>query len=999
MDTQNQNFIAMKTTLTILLAFFFGALFAQNECDETAVLLSLQTGSFAYEIDFDIVDPNGDIVFTLSEADTVYIQDNSFFAYDLCLPAGCYVVNMYDSFGDGWNGATLTVSYGQEMFPLPSLETGDEGSTFFGVNDPDCVPVIPGCTDAAALNYQPWATEDDGSCEYPFSCEDGVAASLYICTFSNGNQVELDLLTEDGVEIISVDNLGNGTIEYFEVCLPADGCLLALMSNNSGPNGWFNGYFWINVNGQQVVTGALPNGYQNETIAFSLSDNGCPVFGCTDPEALNYNEEAVEDDGSCTYPIDCGDENHILVTLTEGVFPGEISWELLDENGDVLAVGTGNGALENEFCAPDGCYTLNLYDSFGDGWNDAIISVAANGAEILTTGLLEGDFGQAGFGLNNSDCEVFEVPIPGCTDTEALNFNPSANTDNGSCIYPIENDLCANATPLNQGVQQISNLGAIENEGVWGDCWAFGNGEGEQSSVWFTFTTPSEPSVIDIEAYGDGSFTLTDTQFGLFEECGGEMIACDGNGGDGLFSAFHFNCNDLELNTTYILMVDGYFGNAGTCLLSYWVTPGCDAIPGCTDPEALNYDPEADEDDGSCVYPLECDNNQLTIVVESGTWGGEIWWELLNPEGDSLYVAMGGNYFSNQTFIEESCIDDGCYQLNLYDNFGDGWNNASISLSLNGTLLFEGTLEDGSFGAFSISVNTEDCPEIEQAVYGCTDPNANNYNPEATINDNSCLYDILGCTDPLALNYNPNANVDDDSCIYPEPCESNELLILIDSGNWGGEISWNIVSASQDSVYVAGGGGYFSNQTVLETHCVEDGCYNIILYDSFGDGWNGGSISIIMNSDLLFEGTLDEGSIGSFPLAVNSDCDDDEAILGCTDPSAMNYDPAATEDDGSCAYGMYEGPMAALEATEPDVLLFPVPVIDDATVDVLNGDGAEAMIITVFDMTGKVVYLKDFGLDQTRLRTRIPSSQFAAGIYMLHVQNGSFTYTTRLIKQ
>ena len=29
--------------------------------------------------------------------------------------------------------------------------------------------------------------------------------------------------------------------------------------------------------------------------------------------------------------------------------------------------------------------------------------------------------------------------------------------------------------------------------------------------------------------------------------------------------------------------------------------------------------------------------------------------------------------------------------------------------------------------------------------------------------------DVCGCTDPTALNYNPNANVDDGTCILPEP--------------------------------------------------------------------------------------------------------------------------------------------------------------------------------------------------------------------------------------
>ena len=33
--------------------------------------------------------------------------------------------------------------------------------------------------------------------------------------------------------------------------------------------------------------------------------------------------------------------------------------------------------------------------------------------------------------------ELSTVPIYGCTDSDALNYNPQANTDDGSCEYPV----------------------------------------------------------------------------------------------------------------------------------------------------------------------------------------------------------------------------------------------------------------------------------------------------------------------------------------------------------------------------------------------------------------------------------------------------------------------------------------------------------------------------------------------------------------------------------
>lgn len=51
-------------------------------------------------------------------------------------------------------------------------------------------------------------------------------------------------------------------------------------------------------------------------------------------------------------------------------------------------------------------------------------------------------------------------------------------------------------------------------------------------------------------------------------------------------------------------------------------------------------------------------------------------------------------------------------------------------------------------------------------VYGCTDVNAINYNPEANKNNGTCKYEIKGCADRKAKNYNKNANVSDGSCLY-----------------------------------------------------------------------------------------------------------------------------------------------------------------------------------------------------------------------------------------
>jgi len=51
---------------------------------------------------------------------------------------------------------------------------------------------------------------------------------------------------------------------------------------------------------------------------------------------------------------------------------------------------------------------------------------------------------------------------------------------------------------------------------------------------------------------------------------------------------------------------------------------------------------------------------------------------------------------------------------------------------------------------------------------GCTNPSALNYNPNATIDDGTCIPIIRGCTNSRAQNYNADANTDDGSCLFPE---------------------------------------------------------------------------------------------------------------------------------------------------------------------------------------------------------------------------------------
>ena len=57
----------------------------------------------------------------------------------------------------------------------------------------------------------------------------------------------------------------------------------------------------------------------------------------------------------------------VTIECDGGVYQSEVSWDLLDANGSVIASGGAPALLEIELA--NGSYTLNAYDSWGDGWN------------------------------------------------------------------------------------------------------------------------------------------------------------------------------------------------------------------------------------------------------------------------------------------------------------------------------------------------------------------------------------------------------------------------------------------------------------------------------------------------------------------------------------------------------------------------------------------------------------------------------------------------------
>ncbi len=146
------------------------------------------------------------------------------------------------------------------------------------------------------------------------------------------------------------------------------------------------------------------------------------------------------------------------------------------------------------------------------------------------------------------------------------------------------------------------------------------------------------------------------------------------------------------------------------------------------------------------------------------------------------------------TATEMICVDDECLTAEDIRQL-KGMNNSEP------TVVGSGEVDDVNNGdGTDVGGGSEVTPPA-QAVLGCTDEVATNYNQDATEDDGSCEYveggqvpvtPVLGCTDIEALNYDSSATEENNTCEYEavpteEPTEPVEPVAEIEQG--GGEAS------------------------------------------------------------------------------------------------------------------------------------------------------------------------------------------------------------------
>ncbi|MFM9005731.1 MAG: hypothetical protein ACKOSR_09555, partial [Flavobacteriales bacterium] len=345
----------------------------------------------------------------------------------------------------------------------------------------------------------------------------------------------------------------------------------------------------------------------------------------------------------------------------------------------------------------------------------------------------------------------------------------------------------------------------------------------------------------------------------------------------------------------------------------------CVGFPlGCTDPVACNFDPNALENDFSCVYANDpCDDgNELTI---NDAYSGDcicVGDDVSNIEGCTENTAC--NYNPEATVEDASCIFPG-------ESCDDG-NPATANDVINSDCLCA-----GAFG-------------------GCMDITACNYSMDAGFDDGSCYFpgdvcddqnattsndvygfdcvctgeivQIEGCTDMVACNYNVDATVEDGSCVFPgESCDDGDASTLNDvlgedcvcTGIVGGCTEMTACNYSMDAGFDDGSctfpGDVCDDQNaatfndVLGADCVCAGETDLTIGCMNMDACNYNMNATVEDGSCIFPGeTCDDGNDETLNDLLGADCICAGLILGCTDIGACNYNADADLDNGVCFF-------------------------------------------------------------------------------------------------
>ena len=459
----------------------------------------------------------------------------------------------------------------------------------------------------------------------------------------------------------------------------------------------------------------------------------------------------------------------IVINLDQ--YQSETAWGVYDTAGTLLTFGQGYGSQPDyasvieQRCLPEGDLTFIIYDSYGDGLNGALWGGLDGSYYVVQCNdtLVFGDNAAFGFDTAHAFGSDACPPVLGCMDPAYVEFNHLADTDDGSCttlkVYGCIDSTMYNYDPLANTMALIPNCDYVLTlYDLIGDGWVGSYLEVTQDTsvyqFWIDTAAYTQDFIINLKSPQPVAFKFHVTAQAQLTtpHCGFKLTNPLGNTIIEVLPPF--------IQPMFNYVTPTYCGNL--CIEKTF---------GCMDPIAVNYTDTVNTDDGSCYYAPGCNNSSYLEYYTQGFTADF-------NDGSCLTEAIWGctdtaafNFDTLANIDNGGCVPVilGCME-SLAFNFDPLANTPDTCVPL-----MYGCTDPTMFN-FDVNANTDD-GGCEPYVFGCTDSIMFNYNPLANSDNNSCIPFISGCTDPSMLNYNPQANTEDFSCIaYVYGCMDSVAL-------------------------------------------------------------------------------------------------------------------------------------------------------------------------------------------------------------------------------
>ena len=340
------------------------------------------------------------------------------------------------------------------------------------------------------------------------------------------------------------------------------------------------------------------------------------------------------------------------------------------------------------------------------------------------------------------------------------------------------------------------------------------------------------------------------------------------------------------------------------------------AVLGCMVDAACNYNANATEEDNSCTYAEENYNCDGSCIDIDGDLVCDIY-EILGCTDTSAcnYNVLATEEDNTCTYAEPGLECGQTAVIGCMDILACNYNELATveGLCINTTTECA-TCSGEVDGTGVVLVNDADNDGVcdNDEIYGCTDSLYIEFSDLATEDDDSCSeLIVLGCTNSEAFNYNSNANVLNETCLFD---------VVVDFSTTGTNTTTNF-SVTIDTIELTLGTQDITEGDIIGGFHIIDGQLYCVGFTT----WTGNDFSInlwmdnpateeidgLTNSSTIYwivqqeetkynylvDLTLIEAPGVTFVSQITLNT---TTIIGCMDATAYNYNSDAFINDGSC---------------------------------------------------------------------------------------------------